>query len=109
MSQPIEWKGFLCISVNKKGYSNPVMWKSTARLTTNKPAVGKDEVAVKIGVSLPVSLFIAPQLEAKITVPDAAVTPLVVEMEVLDNIRELIAQQTGFDVSLKQVTVEGGK
>lgn len=107
MSATVQWSGYLAIAVNRRGYIQPGMWKTSAKVSLGKPALGKDEIAVKVYVELPASLFQRPQLEARIAVPDHAVTPLEVDMETRDNIADLIAQNTGFDVRLVPVEGEG--
>jgi len=100
----VQWSGYLAVSVNRRGYENHShFWKTSARLCVNKPTVSRDEVAVKISVDLPVSLFQRTSLEARISVPEHAVTPLEISMEAMDNIAEMIAQNTGFDVKLMPV------
>lgn len=101
---PITWTGYLIISCNRdhiKRYpSTASYWKPTARLAVNKPSVSPTEVAVKIKISLPSTLFIRPSLQAKITVPDNATLPPVMDLEVVDEIEKLITANTGFDVKL---------
>lgn len=96
----IKWEGYLAIAVNKRYPDRVTSWTTTAKLYAKKPSVGRDEVAVKIAVDLPASLFLRPQLEARISVPETAVTPLVVDLETQDNIAELLSQQLGFDVRI---------
>lgn len=98
----ITYEGYLTIGVpNLRKYPNaPGMWKTTGALTKGKPGLGKDEVAVKIAVELPVSLFTVPQIEARITVADGVAPPMAIDLAVKDNIEQLIQQQTGFDVRL---------
>ena len=78
----------------------------SARLAAKVPALKSDEVAVKLSVSVPEVLFKRPQLQASITIPESAVTAPVVNAEVLDNVREIISQQTGLDVQVSLVVPE---
>lgn len=107
MTKSVTWSGYLAVSINNPD-SPPYAWKASAKLSVNKPAVSRNEIALKISVDLPASLFVRPQLEAKITVPDHAVTPLEIGMEVTDNIAALIQRQTGFDVKLVPVSGKEG-
>lgn len=107
MSATIPWTGYLIIRVNTGGSRYPSAWKASARLTAKKPSTSRDEVAVKLAVNLPASLFVRPQLEAKITVPDHQVTPLTIDLETQDNIAALIQQSTGFDVRIVADGKEG--
>lgn len=106
MSDSITWSGYIVIKVNRRGYERPGLWKASAKLYSGKPTVTRDEVAVKVSVELPVSLFQRPQLEARITVPEHAVTPLEIGLDIRDNIEQLISKSTGFDVKL--VPIDGG-
>ena len=105
----VKWEGHLLVSVNRGswGVEYAKNWKASAKLSVGKPSVGRDEVAVKIAVELPSSLFVRPQLEAKITVPDHQVTPLTINLETMDNIAALIQQSTGFDVRIVADGKEG--
>jgi len=107
MSRSIKWSGYLTVSCPgvSKEPNRSHLWKPQARLSVNKPSVSPCEVAVKIEVNLPETLFIRPALEASITVPDNAVTPPKIDMEISDRIQELIVQNLGFDVRV--VPVEG--
>jgi len=81
---------FLTIGTN--GQSN---WPSLniPRITKNKPALGPNEVCIKIEIALPETLFTRPSIEARIAVPEDSVIPPVVSMDVIDNIQEIAAQQ----------------
>lgn len=76
----------------------------TARLALKKPSLAKDEIAVKVTISVPDALFNRPQLQASITIPESAVTAPVVNATVLDNIQEVLSQQTGLDVAVRLVS-----
>lgn len=102
MSNTVKWNGWLTVGVNNP--KSPVhSWRTTGKLSVGKPSTSGFEAAVKIQIELPASLFIRPQLEAKITVPAHSVTPLTIDLETLDNVEKLISQQTGFDVKLLPV------
>lgn len=100
MSTTLQWSGYLIVdgSCVMKDPNMPGWWKPSARITKNTPALDRGEVAIKISVDLPASLFLRPQLEAKFTVPADSVSPPIIESEVTDNIAEIIRQNTGFDV-----------
>lgn len=89
--------------VKPKGWSN-----LSARLASRVPALASDEIAVKLSVKVPDALFKRPQLQASILIPESAVTAPVVTATVLDNVREILRQQTGLDVTIQLVegTVE---
>lgn len=74
-------------------------WEAGAiKSSKNKPPTGKDEVAVKITLDLPDSLFERPQIEARIEIPKDSVTPPKVDAEVQDNIAEVLTSQLGMKV-----------
>lgn len=101
-SSPIKWTGWLAVSVNRRGYEVQYshQWKASASLSVNEPRVGRDEIAVKIAVELPASLFERPQLQANITVPESQIQPLTIDLQTSSNIEDVIRQNLGFDVHL---------
>lgn len=56
------------------------------------------EIALKLHIEVPASLFERPELQAKIVVPDA--TPAVIDATVAENITNIIRRETGVDVKL---------
>lgn len=78
----------------------------SARLTKGNPALASNEVAVKVVLTLPDAIFDKPAFEAKIVVPDEAVSKPVIEASVIDNVQEIIKQNTGFEVTLQVVEKE---
>jgi hypothetical protein len=74
-----------------------------ARYASRTPALSKDEIAIKLQISVPDALFTRPQLQATVTIPEDAITKPVLEATVLDNVREIIQQQTGMDVRVSLV------
>lgn len=90
------FEGYLCLK--KKGY-----YQLTARLTQKSPALQAGEVAVKLSVKVPDALFTTPQLRADIQIPESAVTPPTLDAVVLDNVREVLEQQTGMQVQVAVV------
>lgn len=96
MGQQRNLEGY--IIVKPKGY-----YGLSARLTSRTPALSKDEVAIKLDICVPDALFKRPQIQAKVVVPEDAVTAPVLNAAVLDNVREVLQQQTGMDVSVSLV------
>ena len=74
--------------------------KASARLTTNKPYLNSHEIAVALKLDIPDELFIRPQLEASIKVDPKNVNPVVIESEVINNIKETISKELGVDLSI---------
>lgn len=78
-------------------------WKYSSRLTRGSPALASNEIAVKISIEVPEEIFDKPTLEAKISVPKEAITRPVIEASVIDNVEQIIKQNTGFEVKLEVV------
>jgi hypothetical protein len=75
----------------------------TARLTNKSPSLVSGEVAIKVTVNVPDALFERPQLQARIVVPDSAVSKPVIDATVLDNIQQVLNQQLGLDIRVSLV------
>lgn len=90
---------FYIVVKKKKGWNAPL----AARLTNKVPALAASEVAIKLKVSIPDALFNRPQLQAKIVIPEDAISKPMIDAVVLDNVKELIEQQMGLDISLSVV------
>ena len=82
-------------------------WKHSSRMTVGTPALASNEVAVKVVLTLPDAIFDKPAFEAKVVVPEEAVSKPVITAEVIDNVQEIIKQNTGFEVKLE--VVEAGE
>lgn len=72
----------------------------------NQPAVGPDEIAMKVLFELPEALFKRPKLQATVTVPDSAVQTEVITAETVDNIEELVKQHIGMELKVQVVLPE---
>ena len=96
---------WLKVRAVKNGYrskiTDPDYFKPTdLRVSKNKPDIGSDEVAVKLNISIPNSLFLKPSLEFNISIPeDAAILPPI-DSEVTDNLAEILTGQLGQKVHL---------
>lgn len=78
-------------------------WKYTSRMTKGSPALASNEVAVKVSIELPDEIFDKPSLHANIVVPKEAVSKPIIEAGVIDNVEQIIKQNTGFEVKLEVV------
>ena len=76
------------------------------RVTKTRPGLDHNEIAVKINLELPDALFTKPTLEAKVVVSEKAVSQPIIEADVIDNVEQIIKDQTGFTVKLAVVTEE---
>ncbi len=70
------------------------------RVTKTKPNTGRDEIAVRLDVEIPDSLFDKPTLEARIQVPEGEARGPVITTEVADNLAEVIRRETGLTIHL---------
>lgn len=77
-----------------------------ARISSKTPSLAAGEVAIKLNVTVPEALFKQPQLQASVIIPEDSVTPPVLDAKVLDNVREIMEQQTGMEVSVRLVEGE---
>lgn len=73
-----------------------------------RPKLKASEIAIKLNLEIPDSLFVTPQLEAKVSVPDVAGGP-VITAEVAENIAEVVRQQTGLSLSIQAEPAEERK
>lgn len=83
--------------LSQKGYYN-----LSGRLTSKTPGLSAGEIVVKLNVNVPDALFSRPQLQASITVPDN-MAPSTISAQVLDNVKEVLQQQTGMDITVSLV------
>lgn len=60
-------------------------------------------VALKLNITIPDTIFKKPQLEATIQINEEDITKPVINATVLDNIKEVMQQQLGVDVTLSHV------
>lgn len=81
-------------------------WRYSSRLTKGSPALAANEIAVKVAIEIPDEIFDKPALTAQITVPKEAVSKPVIAAEVIDNVQDIIKQNTGFEVKLEVIEKE---
>lgn len=72
----------------------------TIKAVKTRPGLKWDEVSVAVTLQLPNVLFQKPQMNASIIVPETAISPVNIETDVADNIREAIETATGYQVKL---------
>lgn len=96
---------YLRVKAKKSNYArdieNPDYFKSTElKISRNKPDTAADEIAVKLELDIPNSLFVKPTLNFKMTIPEAAVSLPVLEAEAQENLAELLQEQLGQRIHL---------
>lgn len=90
----------------KKRNTNSSARIYSSRITKNKPSLDYDEVAVKVELEIPDAMFEKPALEAKIVIPKEAVLSPVISADVINNVEDIILQNTGFEVKLQVIEKE---
>lgn len=98
---------YIIIKKGEKYVSNSGYFRS--RMTTTSPKLEPGEVAVKVVIELPDAIFERPALSAKIVVPEEAVSKPMISADVVNNVQDLIKQNTGFDVRLEVVEKNGSE
>ena len=88
----------------KKSYRQWI--KSSVSVTANKPSTASNEVAIKLNLVLPDTLFEQPQLVANITIPENDTAKPEISADVQDNIAELLSEHLGINVSVTMPEAE---
>ena len=81
-------------------------YRASVRVTKTTPNLDFNEVSMKLNLEVPDELFSKPRLEASIAIPKEAVSPEIIEADVIDNIQDTIKQNTGVEVKLNLVSQE---
>lgn len=80
-------------------------WKVNVKLVSSlKGNIPASAVAIKLNLILPDTIFNKPQLQATIKVRDEDVSKPVINAETLDNIKAVLNQQLGVEMSIQVVT-----
>lgn len=83
-----------------------VTQNGSVRVVKNKPNLGWDEVAIQATLSIPKKVFERPQFTAELSVPETALASTEIPVEVLDNLQNVLQQQTGYEVKLSFVPTD---
>lgn len=86
---------YLCVESNGR-----------TRLTTEAPALGPSEIAIRFEIKLPRAIFRRPQLTAKIEVPLDQVTPASINALDVKGIGKAIKDATGLHAHIAVVPPE---
>lgn len=90
--------------VKPKGY-----YGLSVRTTLKKPTLKKGEKAIKVSLALPSTMFVEPEITAKISVPAGTLPSSVVNAAVLENVRETLTRTTGMSVSVSLVEPDNSR
>ena len=91
-----------CSDKSNSNYFNAVDLK----VSKNKPDTNANELAIKLDLDIPNSLFMKPSLNFKMSIPEGAASFPVMEANVTDNLAQLLADELGQKVHL---TVSDGE
>ena len=94
-------KGQFYLALKKKRYQS-----LSGRLTQTLPGLDSGEIAIRVDIALPETLFSRPQLRAAITVPEGQLSAPVIDMNLMDNIREVVSQKLGVDLTIAVVEAD---
>lgn len=78
----VKTSGWLIVGPAKRSSSGTVMSARLDRITRNKPALSRDELAVHVTLTLPSSAFDKPTFSAAITVDENQILHPEVQVEV---------------------------
>ena len=98
----LKFEGWLAIEGKNLDERRPHAAKASARLTVKKPSLAQNEIAIRIAVELPFSLFIKPTIQANICVDDSDAAPLELDLNVIDTIEEVLRDRTDLKIEIVQ-------
>lgn len=76
----------------------------SVKAVKNRPGLNWNEVSILMNLELPGQLFQKPQLSAQIKVDESQVSPMEIDVETQNNIREAIESAAGLEVRLELVS-----
>lgn len=100
MADTITGGGWLIVRKKERPYRELGL-----RLSLKKPRLDPGEVAIKLDVELPNSLFEKPTLKASIQIDERKVTAREVSAEVIDNIEQVVMEQCGINLTISSEEV----
>lgn len=89
------------LKIMKTKFHLKVSSNGSVSVSKGRPGLDFDQVAVCIELELPDILFKKPQITASIKVDQADVTPLIINAETANNVKDAIETITGIKVLLK--------
>ena len=90
---------YLVVQGKKARYGK---WREAGniKVTKNKPSTAGDEIAVRIQMEVPDTLFEKPSLNVNLKIPDSVQAGGEITPEMTDNIADIIQAQTGLSVTV---------
>lgn len=83
---------YLVISASEARYGG---FNSHVKLVEREPKLKGNEISLRLNLEIPDAVFKRPKLEAKLSVPDTAVSKIAITPDVTDNIERIIKETTG--------------
>lgn len=96
-TKSVKFSFWLVFATKEGRYSSTPVQAGSPRTAQKKPALGVNEVAVKMSVDLPETLFSKPTLNFKLAVP-APENEVVIDAEAQTRIADVLAEQLGVKV-----------
>lgn len=82
----------------------PKRWAPKVKLVSSvKGNMPANAVAIKLNIELPDNIFQKPQLQARIKIEEGDISKPVIDAKVLDNIKEVMSQRLGVEMSINIV------
>lgn len=94
---------YLVVQGKKYQHVNRERTLGSIKITKNKPSTNSDEIAVRLDLEIPDSLFEKPSLQVGISVPDLVKAGSEITADVQANIADIIKRETGLTVSITAV------
>ena len=97
---------YLVVGAKKARRYGSALELCTPRIVVGKgnqtPKVNAGEIAIRVTIELPESLFKKPAFKAKVSVPADSVTAPIIDASVVNNIAEIVAAETGIHLTIEQ-------
>ncbi len=90
---------YAVVKASFRDYNNSLDGKPSVRACKNKPTLEFNEVPILISLSIPKAMFLRPQLQAKITLPEQDINKEI-SVEIQSDIAKAIEQVIGMSVTL---------
>ncbi len=92
---------YLIISEGARKYS-----PSVKLVKTLKGTMPSNSIALKLNIHIPDAIFKKPQLEATIKINESDITKPLINAETIDNIKQVLSQNLGIDMTIQMVEPE---
>ena len=90
---------WLKVSAKKWGSYSPAYRAGSVQAFKSKPTTNGNEVAIRLSLSIPDSVFSEPVFEAKVTLPDSK-KEVPITAEIQQNVQKVLSDKMGFRVKV---------